>query len=96
MAEKYIFMCIAAKPHNQESSVSKTRIFVMEIPSGRLYNGLLSTETVKKLQLRDSISYDLSEMNPITNYKWVFEHKNFDVQPEELFKKRSVSFADLV
>jgi hypothetical protein len=85
MAEKYIFMCIATKAHKPKSPDSNTRIYVMEIPSGRLYDGLLPTETVKKLQLRDIIPCDLSSMKPVNDCREVFEHNYFDVQPEALF-----------
>jgi hypothetical protein len=89
-------MCVIGKPRKPENPKSKTRVFVMERSSGRLYEGLMPTKDVKKLQLRENCSCDISGMKQMTDYKLVFEHKKFMVQPEEFFKKRGVSFADLV
>lgn len=83
-----IFMWIKVPPHKPDSPDSKTRIYVMDLPSGRLYDGLLATRDVRSLKLRDRIDVNLEDPHPAKATD-VFEPQNskrFDMQMEDYLK----------
>jgi hypothetical protein len=84
MEKKSIFMRIKIKGHKPDAEGSKTRVFVMEIPSGKLYEGLLATDFVKGLKLRQCIHVDLEDCCPASAEE-VFNPRSFDLQPEAAF-----------
>ena len=82
-----VFMCISVKAKKPDVSESETRIFVMDVPSGQLYQGLLSTKIVYSLRNRDYISFDLKDY-AIAKPDEVFKAKYFKKDPKDVYKSK--------
>jgi hypothetical protein len=67
----------------------KVRIYVMEISTGKLYQGLLDSITVRGFKLRDTVSKKIAEMEPAA-IEEVFDPKDFDTEPGDYFAKQDL------
>lgn len=79
-----IFMCIKQKGKEETGN---SRIYVLEIPSGKFFDGLLETKTVRGLQLRDSISVDLADVH-VVDAGEVCHSGNYTKPPKEHFRNK--------
>jgi hypothetical protein len=84
---KGIFMCIKTISHKRDSDDGNTRIYVLEIPTGKLFDGKLKNEVVRALELRDSISVDITDLNPVDDAREVFNSSRYDIQPVDYFNR---------
>ena len=87
---KSIFMRINTKRHDPKAQSRKTPIFIMEIPSGKLYEGLLADSVVRGLKLRDTISKEIEDRKPAAPGE-VFDPEHFDTDPANYFAKIALS-----
>ena len=64
-----------------EMNKNNSRIAVMEIPSGEFIEGVLPTEAIRRVKLRNIISVDLTGIRPIRDINKIVFHKNYNIQP---------------
>jgi len=58
-----------------------TRIFIMELSSGKFKNGLIPTEIIRKVKLRQIISVDLTDIHEVKDINKIVSSKYYNIQP---------------
>ena len=60
---------------------TNSRIAVIELSTGEFVNGIISTESIRRVKLRHIISVDLIDIQSVKDINKVVFHKSYDIQP---------------
>jgi hypothetical protein len=56
-------------------------IFIPRIASGEFIDGVIPTETIRKVKLRHIISFDMENIRTVYDINKVVCHKSYNIQP---------------
>jgi hypothetical protein len=66
----------------KEKNNPNSRIYVMELPSGKFISGKIPTETIINVELRHIISVDMTDVDEnVTDINKIVFNEKYDIQP---------------
>jgi len=65
----------------KEKNKLNSRIYVMELSSGKFISGKLPTEAIRRVKLRHIISVDLTDIQEVKDINKIVFHESYNIQP---------------
>ena len=65
----------------KEKNNPNSRIYVMELPTGKFFSGIIPTAAILNVKLRDIISVDLKDVLPVDDVQNVVSHHSYGIEP---------------